>query len=259
MKLTPEISEFSYGFAATRELLTLNGWLTTGAPTFPTQYEEGKKGGYDVKIPVVGGPVFLQFKRSDCLIRGTAKESPPLQNPYYRMHLHAKKHSRQHALLLDLEAKHQDVFYLAPRFHRAIELDDAYVNSKVIERSSAVPPSWVGPLPDDFSHYIAIAHDDSRRLFCSDEHRDIDTAPMWGLLSRRRQIGARRVDAPLDAYCLELGNELVDLFFDGPRFPLHRKLRDRALAAKDRHPPLEYAREVSQTLFGCELLFWTAE
>jgi len=41
--MTPEISEFSYGFALTNEIVA---WATLKiAPIFPSLIEEGKKGG----------------------------------------------------------------------------------------------------------------------------------------------------------------------------------------------------------------------
>ncbi|MBH8615229.1 hypothetical protein I4N56_033470 [Pseudomonas mohnii] len=59
--MTPNISEFSYGYAVTNEVVNLLGTSIAAAPQFPTLYAEGQAGGgYDVKI--VGGiPIFLQF------------------------------------------------------------------------------------------------------------------------------------------------------------------------------------------------------
>jgi len=62
--MDPGISEFSYGFALTRELVSRLGLAAWGAPEFPTQNEEGKSGGYDVKLPGLV-PIFIQFKVSD--------------------------------------------------------------------------------------------------------------------------------------------------------------------------------------------------
>src|SRR4051794_37173385 len=71
--VTPEISEFSYGFALTNELV---GWTALkAAPMFPSLIEEGKKGGgYDVKLDAPGKPLYLQFKRAHCMTRRSARE-----------------------------------------------------------------------------------------------------------------------------------------------------------------------------------------
>jgi len=40
-----DFSEFSYGYAITEELATLNKAKIVAAPRFPSLYEEGKEGG----------------------------------------------------------------------------------------------------------------------------------------------------------------------------------------------------------------------
>jgi hypothetical protein len=51
--MTPEISEFSYGFALTNEIV---GWApVNAAPLFPSLIEEGRAGGgYDVALNLSG-------------------------------------------------------------------------------------------------------------------------------------------------------------------------------------------------------------
>lgn len=61
--MVPDFSEFSYGFAVTREY-TLDPTPTRAVPIFPTQFDEGQTGGgYDVQISDVlatpGVPVFF--------------------------------------------------------------------------------------------------------------------------------------------------------------------------------------------------------
>src|SRR5260370_20750255 len=94
--MDPDISEFSYGFAFTSELIHFYDLPLVGAPDFPTQNEEGKVGGYDVKLPRPGVPVFLQFKRSDCLTTRNATWHAELVLPYYRFHLRPRRFSDQH-------------------------------------------------------------------------------------------------------------------------------------------------------------------
>jgi hypothetical protein len=66
--MNPDFSEFSYGYAVTEELVASLKATVVAAPIFPSLYEEGKKGGgYDVKIPLSGKPIFLQFKLSNHL------------------------------------------------------------------------------------------------------------------------------------------------------------------------------------------------
>lgn len=110
----PDISEFSFGFAFTTELTVRYPITLTGAPRFPTQVEEGKKGGYDVEIPRFGMPFFIQFKRTEKMVRSSAWPSQIVGIPHCRMHLRPRRHSKQHQLLLDLGNAGQDVYYAAP-------------------------------------------------------------------------------------------------------------------------------------------------
>jgi hypothetical protein len=69
--MDPEISEFSYGFALTSELMERFALKGAGAPEFATQNAEAKAGGgWDAKLPAV--PVYLQFKRSHRMVRRTS-------------------------------------------------------------------------------------------------------------------------------------------------------------------------------------------
>lgn len=152
--MTPSISEFSYGYAVTNEVVKFLGTSIAAAPQFPTLYAEGQAGGgYDVKI-VGGSPVFLQFKLSHHMVRSNCKEYGLMGGPYYRWHLHSLQRSDQHNLLLDLESKGNLVLYTAPMFHEAAELNSHFLNNGILDNSAAFLPSDIGPLPDEKDHYM---------------------------------------------------------------------------------------------------------
>jgi hypothetical protein len=63
--VVPDISEFSYGFALTRELINIADPPLSAAPVFPSLMAEGRKGrGYDVNLKAPGFPLFIQFKNA---------------------------------------------------------------------------------------------------------------------------------------------------------------------------------------------------
>lgn len=159
--MRPTMSEFSYGFALTKELLDAAGKEVKAAPVFPSLIAEGQVGGgYDVDLSKPGIPLFLQFKLCDHMVASHCKEaqSALLSVPCYRMHLRSSRVSRQHELLLRLEQdcrlaqNGQEVYYVAPRFHRVEELDDAFAQGDVRARSVWIRPSEIGPLDDDPEH-----------------------------------------------------------------------------------------------------------
>ena len=193
-----DFSEFSYGYAVTEELATKNKAKVIAAPRFPSLYEEGRKGGYDVKIPLAGTPVFLQFKLSDYLERRNAKEFRKgiMDVPYYRMHLRPARHSDQHQLLLDLENSGESVFYIAPEFHLPVELNRHYLSKNVVANSAAFAPSDIGPLPDDNDHYLVFEKRKTIGFFCSKEPKKIPKTLLEGglpLALQRREVRSREL------------------------------------------------------------------
>ena len=165
--MSPEFSEFSYGFALTRELIAFWENDLLAAPIFPSLIEEGRAGGgYDVNLKFPGFALFLQFKRSDCMIRRSAMESSPPHNfnpRFYRMYLTERWRSAQHDMLLALDDGRNQVFYAAPVFHTVEELNRYYLASQVAERSFYISPSKIGRLDNDWHH---VTFDDRRaRVF----------------------------------------------------------------------------------------------
>lgn len=172
--MKPQISEFSYGFALTNELV---GWAElSAAPVFPSLLEEGKAGGgYDVKLDRPGVPLYLQFKRSEFLTRRSGREAREIAKiggtigiPYYRFAVTEAAISDQHELLLALDVAPNFVFYAAPRFHRLDEINDAWHHNAVASRSHFVAPQVIGSLA---SGRHAVAFDGRDVWVCSEPRR----------------------------------------------------------------------------------------
>lgn len=73
--MKPDISEYSYGYTLTEELIRSMAQQLSAAPVYPSLIEEGRPGGgYDVKLQYPFMPIFLQFKLSDYVKRRIARE-----------------------------------------------------------------------------------------------------------------------------------------------------------------------------------------
>jgi len=172
--MKPDISEFSYGYAITDELIHWRGTAITASPIFPSLYQEGQAGGgYDVMLSRPGLPLFLQFKLSDYMVRKNAHEAQlcKISVPYYRMKLRSKRYSQQHEMLLELENLGQEVYYSAPAFHKQTELNKYYFSHQIRDKSIWIRPSFVGPLPDNNDHSLSFRLS-GPIMFCS-EPREI--------------------------------------------------------------------------------------
>lgn len=170
-----QFSEFSYGYAMTENLIN-GGFLygVRGAPVFPSLYEEGKaSGGYDVEIPRIGTPLFLQFKIPQVVTRASKKTPPMYRMPYYRMHLRIASHSTQHQSLLEHEKQGRLVFYAAPFFHTTEVLNASFDKKEVPRQSIFVRPSQIGSL-DDRPHFIAYSHGQRNVAWLYSEPREVE-------------------------------------------------------------------------------------
>lgn len=178
--MDPLISEFSYGFALTREIETKPG----ACPVFPSLAEEGHQG-FDVGIETPTRLLFLQFKLSHILTNIRAKEFDSCHIttlPYYRFYLYRRDRSAQHDLLIALEdSEFGDVLYCAPMFHTLGELDTNYQKKSVIDQSIFFNPRVLGKQSDDKQHYVSFQSNSNHGFFCSELPRQVERAwlPGW--------------------------------------------------------------------------------
>lgn len=243
-----DISEFSYGFALTNELIDVFNLSSYGAPTFPTQVQEGKKGGgYDVKLP--GKPIFIQFKRSAVLKRSNALDAGYFGLPYYRFRIMARSYSQQHQLLLDLELKGNLVYYAAPIFSKSHELDRFFVNKSVHKNSLFLKPSTIGSIGDSKPHTVSFTN-------------------KGPIIFRSEPVTLQR-DEPTFSFdqsmALNNGNsetrtrkmfieELVDIYTKRGGH-MDFETRESLRAPTEDRDSLKHLAYLARNLFGCELIY----
>jgi hypothetical protein len=173
------------------------------------------------------------------------------------MHLRPARHSKQHKLLLDLEGKGKLVFYVAPCFYKPVELNDAYLNEKILERSIAVKPTAIGPLPDREAHHLSFK-DHSKIYLCS-KPRELQWPADFD--SFNRYVHAGYSNASQYALTIEglrgLRADMVTILknngiFIGDRDLAHWQMRDI-----NRQGLLEQVAYLARTYFGCDFLIVT--
>jgi hypothetical protein len=251
--MKPDISEFSYGYALVEQIAQNNAFQITAAPVFPSLIQEGQQGGgYDAALQFGGVPLFLQFKLSDHLERANAKEANNMGLPYYRMHLRSARHSYQHEMLLDLENRGELVFYVAPMFHLPEELNDAYLNRQVIQRSMFIKPSTIGVLPDAEEHYV-VFNDAQDLLVCSEPKKVEKGSFGFGVFVKdsihQIETGKRRTNRRDDME--ELSNQMIQIVEHSKEKGFWKGVDPRTLRS-DREPLIQTAY-LARTFLGCEM------
>ena len=111
--------------------------------------------------------------------------------PCYRMYLRPPRLSRQHEMLLDLEATDQEVYYAAPMFHQPEELNDAFLQRSVRARSIWIRPTDIGRLAEDGDHHVSfkpgspwMVFSKPRPIEAKREFEDVETQLMIRLRER---------------------------------------------------------------------------
>lgn len=245
--MKPDLSEFSYGFALTSELIQSCHLQSLGAPVFPSLKAEGRTGGgYDVKLPFI--PVFLQFKLSDYLTTNRALDFNRLGGPYYRFKLRALSYSKQHELLLELEKKWSSVFYSAPRFHTSSELNKAFALGRVRKQSVFIRPSSIGVLPDESEHTVSFTVSGMTGVLRSEpvEIELHDDEVFESVVTMNSISGGSRAYRALADQLLDLYLEIASPNSENDLYALKEQASDRS--------PQEYVRMIAMSLFDCELL-----
>jgi hypothetical protein len=171
-----DFSEFSYGYAVTREaealLVACLGHATT-APTLPSLLKENTVG-YDAKLVVVEFALLLQFKRaffvsrqhtSPCIPRGAGPHCTwdYWQQPHYRFKV-ALDSNQFHAMRgyeneVSLGYLNGTSLYAAPLFHTQAQFDAAFAANSVLDRSVGVAPSQfdvVATTADPIHHFSVL-------------------------------------------------------------------------------------------------------
>jgi len=205
-----QFSEFSFGYCVTEDLIIWQGTPLTAAPVFPSLIQEGQPGyGYDVALQRPGTPLFLQFKLVEQMVRGNANEAKKghFATPFYRMHLRSRTISDQHDSLVALEAAGNEVFYVAPAFYRAVDLNEAYSSHQIWNRSFRIRPSQIGPSTDDKQHHVTFR----------------EATGAWGFYSEQPSAKGRVLQT----------SEIVDSLITQIKTRGNRNLRDQVFELDD--------------------------
>jgi hypothetical protein len=156
--------------------------------------------------------------------------------------------SNQHAALLSLERRGENVFYAAPHFHTTPELNVAYFTHTVVERSAFFPPAIIGPLPDPYDHYLAFSY--TAVYFCSEPKKlDYDFS---GVSHVEHFLAlAQRAESKADKrFFLDLLDKMAATLSEESKFPQHLgHLHDRRF--REELSRAEAARIAAFTAWSC--------
>jgi len=243
-----KVSEFSYGFLLTHELVNAYGYLATDSTQSTLRRKEKDDG--DAADTAPGGyPMFLQFKASEYMKRRNAGESKLVGLPYFRFALHRKTQSNQHQLLIELERKGCAVFYATPKIHEAVNLNSAFFDHQVVASSLFINPGGIGELPDNRSHRVVFSGRSEDVYLCS-RPRKLDGVIHGAAFAEavRRIVSEREPQSLDDEFFNRLAGDMVSLVSP------NRRIFDELSRGKVEMSASTFANYLAKTLFDCELL-----
>jgi hypothetical protein len=244
-----KVSEFSYGFVLTHELVHTYGYLLTDALSLSSGKKKKEAIAHGVNDTLRGYPLFLQFKASEYMKRKNAGESKLVGLPYFRFALHRKTQSNQHQLLIELERKGNAVFYGTPKIHEAVNLNGAFFDNKVVSSSLFVSPGEIGELPDNEIHRVVFSALSQDVYFCT-KPRILERAIHGESFvdSIQEICAAKEADNLDEEFFHWLASEMVSLISP------NRRIFDELSRGKMEMGAATFANYLANTLFDCELL-----
>jgi len=243
-----KVSEFSYGFVLTHELVNAYGYLPADTPQSSRKKRKKDAGDAADDMPR-GYPLFLQFKASEYMKRRNAGESKLVGLPYFRFALHRKTQSNQHQLLIELEKKGCAVFYATPKIHEAVNLNSAFFDRQVVASSLFVNPGEIGALPDNQSHRVVFSGKSDDVYLCS-RPRKLNGVIHGVAFAEavQRVVSEREAQSLDDEFFHRLADDMVSLISP------NRRIFDELSRGKVEMSAATFANYLAKTLFDCELL-----
>ena len=168
------ISESTFAIALLAEQQSRQWGNLASYPVLPSLFDEAGVG-WDAYLPIVGAPMFLQFKVSDYMTHWRSAHHAFLQNtPYYRFHLHPSNNFQQHNRLRVLSQNYPDTYYVAPEVNTGVAFQNAYLAQMVTEDSRFIPVNLCYDIAEGDSHEIFYSQ--SHGIWQASEPQQIETA-----------------------------------------------------------------------------------
>jgi hypothetical protein len=244
-----EITEISYSTALTFELVTKYGFLTLGAPTFPSLRKEAI---YKIQAKRAVLPLFVQYKLGEYIIGTAASLKGYWGTPYFRFLLHPKNKIQRHELLYRLQGMDHLVYYATPEFHSMSGLFEALMNTTVLANSTFWPPQAIGALKNAERYTIAYKRDTSYGVLRPGNIK-IDGAlkgeALLGVIKAR--FDTNQLGTFDEHHLLRLGDKMLENYREVFQTTKGQKVSDDIRSARGRIDPRDYLSLISVLLYNC--------
>jgi hypothetical protein len=248
MKL--EITNVSYSTALTYELVIKYDLQVLGAPTFPSLREEAFYKA-DAKKPTV--LLFMQYKLAEHFIGNASSLRDYWGVPYFRFLVHPKNKSKNHQLLIDLEAMNQLVYYTAPEMHTMNEFYKYLAQQSVLDKSTFWSPREIGAISENERYTVSYKSNMNYGVLQPGK-KQIDAIKGDMLLNLiKHKFESNQFDIYDDEKLFSFGDQMLENYLKVFSTPKKRSLVDDIRRGRERVDPRDYLSLISIFLYDCYL------
>ena len=246
--MKPEITDISYSTALTFELVTQYGFLTLGAPMFPSLRKESI---YQTGMTAKSVLLFFQYKLSEHIVGPASSLQDDWGVPYYRFLIHPKKKNKRHEVLLHLEHMNYLAYYVAPEFHTKSGLYESLMQRSLLTHSTFWSPGQIGSLSQAEKNTLSYKHNSHFGILEPGKRKISGAITGDALLNEikaRFEAGAEVYD---NERLVRLGDQMLENYLKVFHTPKEKKLISDIWKSRDRIDARDYLSLISILLYDC--------
>ncbi len=246
--MKPEITDISYSTALTFELVTQYGFLTLGAPIFPSLRKESI---YQTNMNAKSILLFFQYKLSEHIVGTASSLQDDWGVPYYRFLIHPKNKNKRHEVLLHLEDMNHLVYYVAPEFHTKSGLYESLMQKALLPHSTFWSPRQIGSLSSAERNTLSYKHD-SQFGILEPKKRNIGGAIKGEvLLSEIKSKFEASAEVYDNEMVVRLGDQMLENYLKVFHTPKEKRLISDIWKSRDHIDARDYLSLISILLYDC--------
>jgi len=246
--MKPEITDISYSTALTFELVTQYGFMTLGAPIFPSLRKDSI---YQTDMNAKSVLLFLQYKLSEHIVGTASSLQDDWGVPYYRFLVHPKNKNKRHEVLLHLEDMNHLAYYVAPEFHTKSGLYESLMQQALLTHSTFWSPRQIGDLIQAERNTISYKYDSPFGILEPGKRKISEAIKGDALLSEIKS----KFDASSEVYgnerVIRLGDQMLENYLKVFHSPKEKRLISDIWKSRDHIDARDYLSLISTLLYDC--------
>ncbi|RJP51035.1 MAG: hypothetical protein C4583_09580 [Anaerolineaceae bacterium] len=246
--MKPEITDISYSTALTFELVTQYGFLTLGAPVFPSLRKESI---YQTDTNAKSVLTFFQYKLSEHIIGTASSLQDDWGVPYYRFLIHPKNKNKRHEVLLHLEDMNCLAYYVAPEFHTKSGLYESLMQSVLLTHSTFWSPRQIGSLSQAERNTLSYKHNSHFGILEPGKRKIGGVLKGEALLSEIKSKFEASAEVYDNERFVRLGDQMLENYLKVFHTPKEKRLISDIWKSRDRIDARDYLSLISILLYDC--------